>query len=390
MNRAYLAAAAAVSFVAGACSQPADPGDFAPATLDYKVETVVEGLQVPWAFAWAPDGTMLFTERPGRVRSFKDGKLAEQPVYTVPGLRGGARTEIGLMGLCLHPEYAANKAVYLSFGYEDKAKNETDVRVQRFTHENGTLTPGPVLVRVTPVGSNHAGCRIAFGPDGKLYVTTGEAFRREFARDMTSLGGKILRLNDDGSIPADNPFLADEYKAKGVRPEVFSFGHRNPQGMDWQPGTGIMFETEHGPSGEAGTGGDEFNVVEAGKDYGWPEIHHGQAKPGMESPLILWDPAVAPASGAFHNGDKFPDLKGNYLVGALGGLGGGKRPGIIRIVLDGRKVVRQERLATDLGRIRNVQVGPDGCVYFSTSNKDGRGKPAASDDRIMRLVPASP
>lgn len=364
---------------------------FGEPTVSYRVETVVEGVVVPWSIAWTASDRMLFNERPGRVRQVVNGKLDVEPLYVVPNIRAGGG-EIGLMGLCVHPDYATNKFVYLSFGYQLKTEEGTqrDIRVQRFRDDGKTLVPDKILVTIEPAGSNHAGCRIAFGPDGMLYVTTGEAFQRRFAKDMTSLAGKILRLRDDGSVPEDNPFVGPEFKEKGYRPEIWSYGHRNPQGIDWQPGTGFLFETEHGPSGsDGGTGGDEFNMVEKGKNYGWPDIHHAERHEGMESPLIVWDPAMAPASGVFYNGDKLPELKGNFLVGMLGGLGMVKRPGIARIVLDGQRVARQELLVTDLGRIRCVAVGPDGYVYFSTSNKDGRGRPAANDDRILRLVPES-
>lgn len=370
-----------------------DQPPFQPATATYVVETFAQGLEVPWSIVWTSPERMLVAERPGRVRQVVGGVLSSEPVYVVPNIRarGG---EIGLMGMCVHPDYAANKSVYLAFGFQETKEDGTkvtDIRVQRFTDTGSSLQAGPVIINIQPVGGNHAGCRVAFGPDKKLYITTGEAFKRNFAKDMTSLGGKILRVNDDGSVPADNPFTGEADKAKGVRGEIWSFGHRNPQGIDWQPGTGLLFETEHGPSGENGFGGDEFNFVEKGKNYGWPDIHHAETKEGMVSPLIVWDPAIAPASGAFYNAEVFPDLKGNYLVGMLGGLGGDPRPGLVRIVLEGTKVVRHERLLTDVGRVRCVAVGPDGNIYVSTSNKDGRGRsPGENDDRILRLVPQKP
>lgn len=357
--------------------------DFAKPSFAYKVETVVQKVEVPWSIVWTPDGRMFFNERSGRVREYANGTLNPEPMYVAPvDERTG---EIGLMGLCLHPDFAKNKYVYLSYG-----KSRDVIHVTRFTESGGKLTLDKEILSIQPAGRNHAGCRIAFGPDGKLYITTGEAFQRQLAQDMTSLGGKILRVNDDGSIPADNPFVGDDSKAKGVRPEIWSFGNRNPQGIDWQPGTGLLFESEHGPSGEAGTGADEVNLIEKGRNYGWPTVHHFQTKEGTEPPLAVWDPAVAPASAAFYNGDKFPALKGNLFVGLLGGLGEPRRPGIVRIVLDGRRIASQERFATEFGRIRCVAMGPDGYIYFSTSNRDGRGNPAADDDRIMRIVPDAP
>jgi glucose/arabinose dehydrogenase len=237
-----------------------------------------------------------------------------------------------------------------------------------------------VIIEDIPAAPNHAGMRCRFGPDGKLYITTGDSTERAIAQQMNSLGGKILRLNDDGSVPQDNPFVGQ----KDARPEIWSLGHRNPQGIAWQPGSGLIFETEHGPSGFDGPGGgDEVNIVERGKNYGWPTIHHKQTQAGLESPLLEYTPACAPASGMFYNSSIFPQFKGNFFFGCLAG----KR--IIRVVLDRRKVVSQENiLEGKYGRIREMAEGPDGYIYFSTSNRDGRGSPASDDDRIMRLVPA--
>src|SRR5262249_19429422 len=190
-----------------------------------------------------------------------------------------------------------------------------------------------------------------------------------------------LRLNDDGTIPNDNPFVG---KA-GYRAEIWTLGNRNAQGIAWQPGSGLAFETEHGPSSfeGKGTGGDEVNILEAGKNYGSPEIHHTEPRDGMVSPLLEYSPACAPASAMFYNGTVFPEFKGNFFFGCLRGTR------IIRVVLDGRKVVSQENLLKNTyGRIREMEQGPDGYIYFSTSNRDGRGSPAKDDDRILRLVPA--
>lgn len=336
----------------------------------WKIETVAEGLEVPWAIAWAPDGRMFFTERPGRVRVIENGKLVAEPMITLTDVI--ARSEAGLMGFCVHPDFKINHFVYLAYSYGDY------VRVVRYTEANNKLASPKIIIDQIPSAMNHAGTRCAFGPDGKLYITTGDATDWRRAQQMDSINGKTLRLNDDGSVPADNPFVGKS----DVRPEIWSYGHRNAQGLDWQPGTGLMFQTEHGPSGFEGLGGGacELNAVERGKNYGWPEVYGTRTKSGMEPPLVEYTPAAAPGSGAFYKGDKIAAFKGNYFFGSLRGTS------LIRVVLDGRKVVKQERVIADLGRIREVQSGPDGALYFSTSNRDGRGRGQDGDDRIMRIV----
>ncbi|HEY0384545.1 MAG TPA: PQQ-dependent sugar dehydrogenase, partial [Pyrinomonadaceae bacterium] len=263
-----------------------------------------------------------------------------------------------------------------SYAYSQNGKL---VRVVRFRETGTALAERKVIVENIPAAQYHAGCRLRFGPDGKLYITTGDATERDLAQKLDSLAGKTLRLNDDGTVPPDNPFVNQQ----GARPEIWTYGHRNSQGLDWQPGTDLMFQTEHGPSGFDGPGGgDEVNIVERGKNYGWPIIHHTQTRAGLESPLLEYTPAVAPASGMFYRGSLFPQFRGNFFFGCLRG------EALIRVVLDGRRVVSQERLLDQqYGRIREVTEGPDGALYFSTSNRDGRGSPAPDDDRIMRLVP---
>ena len=340
----------------------------------FKVETVVRGLQVPWSIVWAPDGRMIFTERPGRVRVVENGKLRPAPLFTVPDVEPTG--ESGLMSVALHPQFSNNHLVYLSYAYAGDGKR---VRVVRYRETADGFVDRKVMIENIPAAQFHAGCRVRFGPDGKLYITTGDATERDLAQRLDSLAGKTLRLNDDGAIPNDNPFVGQA----NARPEIWSYGHRNSQGMDWQPGTDLMFQTEHGPSGFDGpNGGDEVNIVERAKNYGWPIIHHTQTKAGLESPLLEYTPACAPASGMFYRGGQFPQFKGNFFFGCLRG------ERMIRVTLDGRKVVSQEDLlAGKYGRIRDVAEGPDGLLYFSTSNKDGRGFPASDDDRILRLVP---
>jgi glucose/arabinose dehydrogenase len=317
---------------------------------------VAQNLRVPWAIAFGANGRILFTERPGRVRAIENGQLRSEPLLSLTNVV--ATGEAGLMGMALHPR---EPYVYLCYATGDLH----DV-VVRYRDTGTALVEPRTIIADIPAARFHAGCRLKFGPDRKLYVTTGDATNGEIAQDLSSLGGKILRINDDGSIPSDNP-----------RPNspIWTYGHRNPQGIDWDPKSGLLFETEHGPSGfDGGTGGDEVNIIERGLNYGWPEIHHRQTRTGMVAPFLEYSPAHAPASGAFWRGDfYFGCLRGEHLH---------------HLVLDPndrRKVLREEELYSDLGRIREVAAGPDGALYFSTSNHDGRGDAAATDDRIFRV-----
>jgi glucose/arabinose dehydrogenase len=346
-----------------------------------RVETVATNLEVVWSIVFAPDGRMFFTERPGRVRVIENGKLREKPFFTVPDIELSG--ESGLMGIILHPNFAENHFVYMAYAYQDANKNQT-VRVARYRETGETLVEPKTIIEAIPASRYHSGTRLKFGADGKLYITTGDATKQTRAQQIDSINGKTLRLNDDGTIPNDNPFV----NTKNARPEIWTYGHRNAQGMDFQPESGLMFQTEHGPSIIDGvslfkrTGGDEVNIVERGKNYGWAKISHNMRREGMETPIIEYSPAVAPASAMFYRGNLFPELKNNFLFGTL------KGEAIIRLVLDGRKIVSQDKLLEkQYGRIREVAEGLDGSIYFSTSNRDGRGDATKEDDRILRLVP---
>lgn len=381
MRSTVIATVLSCALLALACSHP-PPGrgageleTSAQSQTSFRVEKVIGNLQVPWSIVWAPDGRMIFTERPGRVRVFENGRLRPEPLFTVPDVE--PRGESGLMSIVLHPQFATNHLLYLSYAYSASGQQ---VRVVRYRETPAGFTERKVIIESIPAAQFHAGCRLRFGPDGKLYITTGDATQRDLAQRLDSLAGKTLRLNDDGTVPSDNPFVGQT----NARPEIWTYGNRNGQGIDFEPGTNLLFETEHGPSGFDGPGGgDEVNILERGKNYGWPVIHHRATHEGMESPLLEYTPACAPASGMFYRSSVFAQFKGNFFFGCLVG------ERIIRVSLDGRRVVSQENLLEGkYGRIRDLAEGPDGYIYFSTSNRDGRGTPTSDDDRIMRLVPA--
>jgi glucose/arabinose dehydrogenase len=382
MKSAIAALLLSIAVFALACSHP-PPGrgageveQSAQTRSSFKVETVIPNLQVVWSIVWAPDGRMIFTERAGRVRVYENGKLKAEPLFTVPDVE--SKGESGLMSVALHPQFASNHWLYLSYAYNSGGQA---VRVVRYRETPTGFTDRKVIIENIPAAQFHAGCRLRFGPDGKLYITTGDATDRELAQKLDSIAGKILRLNDDGSVPSDNPFVGQQ----NARPEIWAYGSRNAQGIDFQPGTNLLWETEHGPSGFDGPGGgDEVNIIERGKNYGWPVIHHRETRAGMESPVLEYTPACAPASGMFYRGSVFPLFKGNFFFGCLRG------ERIIRVAINGRAVVSQENLLEGkYGRIRDIAEGPDGLIYFSTSNRDGRGQAAADDDRILRLAPFS-
>jgi aldose sugar dehydrogenase len=316
------------------------------------VDVVAEGLEVPWEIAFMPDGRALVTERPGRIRMF-DGALEDDPVAEVAVSNQG---EGGLLGLALDPDFAANGLVYLYF------TTPAAMKLERWQFTGDTLRREADLIDGTiQAGTVHDSGRIAFGPDDDLYVATGEAGQPELAQDPDSLNGKYLRLTPE------------QYHGGPSVPEIVSLGHRNPQGFDWEPGTDRLISTEHGPSGGDGPQGfDEINAIAEGNNYGWPEVY-GEDHRDFTAPLKVYEDAIAPSGATFSEGDfYFATLRGEALH---------------RLRLDGDRVVSDETfLDGEYGRLRTVVEGPDGALYVLTSNRDGRGDPADSDDRILRVT----
>jgi aldose sugar dehydrogenase len=341
----------------------------APVNGTVRVETVAKGVEHPWALAFLPDGRILVTERPGRLRIVeRDGRVS-RPIDGVP--RVLARGQGGLLDVALDPRFAENRFIYLSYA-EPGEGNTAGTAVVRGRLAEGKLEDVQVIYRQQPKveGGNHFGSRLVFARDGTLFVTQGDRFAyRERAQDLSSGLGKIVRINPDGSVPKDNPFVG----RSGARPEIWSYGHRNVQSAALHPETSQLWTVEHGARG-----GDELNHPEAGKNYGWPlitygldysgaKIGEGTAKPGMEQPVYYWDPVIAPSGMVFYTGDAFPDWKGSILIGSL-------TPGLlVRLTLKDGGVVREERYLGDLReRIRDVQQGPDGLIYLVTDSRDGR------------------
>ena len=365
-------------FGTGLSAQAQAPRSPNPAAMNgaVRVETVAKGLEHPWALAFLPDGRMLVTERPGRLRRVeRDGRVSE-PLAGVPKVF--ARGQGGLLDLVLSPNFAQDGLVYLS--YAEPGEGGAGTAVTRGRLGEGGLEKTAVIWRQQPKvsGANHWGSRIVFRPDGTLFVTLGDRFAyRDRAQDLSVTLGKIVRINPDGSVPRDNPFFG----RSGARPEIWSYGHRNIQGAALHPQTRDLWTAEHGARG-----GDELNRPEAGKNYGWPVITYGvdysgakvgegTAKPGMEQPVYYWDPVIAPSGMIFYTGDVFADWKENILIGSL-------TPGLlVRLIMKDGKVTREERYLGDLReRIRDVRQAPDGSLYLLTDQRNGR---------ILRITPAS-
>lgn len=317
--------------------------------VTYTQKVIAQNLEIPWGLAFLPDRSILFTERPGRVRMIdKDGNLLSTPLATISEVKHIG--EGGLLGIAVHPDFINNKYIYLYYTYSGSGDNTLN-RVARFKFEEGKLEEEQIIADNIPGAVNHNGGRIKFGPDNFLYITTGDAQNPSQAQDRNSLAGKILQVRDEGKV------------------EIYSFGHRNPQGLAWD-NQSRLWATEHGPSTR-----DELNLIEIGKNYGWPTIQGDEKKEDTEAPIInsgsntTW----APAGAAFYQGSIF-----------FGGLRGET---LYEAVITGDSVKLKEHLKGQFGRIRDVVLGPDNMLYISTSNRDGRGEPKKNDDKIIRVNP---
>ena len=367
---------AGIVLAAGAaCDDPSpsdpprvQPGEVVTAAdgTRFAVEVVGQNLQIPWAMTFAPDGRMFFTERPGRVRILQNGQVLAAPALVLDDV--AAVGEGGLLGIAVHPNFASNHFVFLAYTAR-LAGGARETRVMRYREVGNTLGEPMVILDRVGAADIHDGARVKFGPDRKLYVTMGDTAAPPTAQDLGTLTGKILRLNDDGTVPADNPYPGSP---------IYTYGHRNPQGLDWHAVTGEPWGSEHGQ-----TGNDEINRLQAGRNYGWPVIEADQTRAGMETPITFFSPAIAPSGMAFYTGTTMTGFRLDLFVGTLAGQH------LLRVRFDpnnpNRVVATERLLAGRFGRIRDVINAPDGSLYLCTSNRDDRTTPAATDDRIIKL-----
>lgn len=356
-----------------ACAQQSESAVKAqnPENVNYTTELVVSDINIPWGMAFLPDGSMLITEKAGELIHFKNG--TKTLVEGVPEIY--VRGQGGFMDVKLHPNYETNGWIYFSYASAEGEGDGGNTAIIRAKLKDNTLVEKEVLYKASPNSKKgqHFGSRIEFDNDGYLYFSIGERGERDInPQDITRDCGKIYRLHDDGRIPKDNPFVNSE----NAKPAIYSYGHRNPQGLIKNPETGDLWEHEHGPQG-----GDEINIIRKGKNYGWPVISYGinyngtpftdiTEKEGMEQPLFYWTPSIAPSGMAFVTSNKYPDWKGSILVGSL------KFGYLERLVLNKEKVVKREKLLDKIGRVRDVIQAPDGYIYVAV---EGKG--------IVKIVP---
>jgi glucose/arabinose dehydrogenase len=372
--------------VTGVATAQTRPADAVQKSLhhDYRVVTVVEGLERPWAMAFLPSGEMLVTEKGGRLRVVRQGKLLPTPVAGVPEVV--SRGQGGLLDVVLHPNFAQNRWVYLSYSKPTGDSAAATTAVLRARWENDRLTsPEQIFVAATRGAPGHFGSRLVFDRDGYLFITVGDRMvpptgdlAAHPAQDLSNHHGKVIRLHDDGRVPSDNPFVGRE----GAKPEIWTYGHRNMQALAIHPETGDLWLTEHGPQG-----GDELNLIKKGANYGWPvvgygvnyrtgsAIHAGTHREGMEQPVHVWVPSIGVSGMTFYTGNRFPEWKGSLFAGALAG------ERLVRMTFSPVEV--GDILVRRRGRIRDVRQGPDGFLYLAIDNQQGQPTP------ILRLEPAA-
>ena len=374
---------ASTGLLLAAAAANAQEGTFTAAQHDYRVVPVAEGLVQPWSMAWLPNGDMLVTEKPGRLRIVRDGRLLPEAVSGVPEVF--YQGQGGLFEVLPHPDFEENQTIYLSFA--KPVGDGSTTAIIRARLENGSLSDVTEIFAANASGRSHYGGKMVFDDEGYLFLTLGDRqapstgdLTTHPAQDLSNHQGVIVRLNDDGSVPDDNPFSGD----RSAMPEIWSYGHRSPQGLAIHPETGDLWMTEHGPQG-----GDELNLVTAGANYGWPvvgygvnygsssPIHERQTATGMESPTRFWVPSIATSGLMIYDGDQFPQWQGDIFVGGLAG------ELISRLEMDEdfRTVLREEELLYGMGRIRDVRQGPDGFIYAAL--EDRQGAPTA----VVRLEP---
>ncbi|MFO8148076.1 MAG: PQQ-dependent sugar dehydrogenase [Gillisia sp.] len=359
-NLLLLFSTAILSF--SACGQKDTSIETPKTSIDY--EMVVDGLEIAWGMTFLPDGSMIVTEKNGDIIHFKDGEKQQ--------LTGGPevyqRGQGGLLDIILHPDYEKNGWIYMTYSSSEGEGDGGNTAVMRAKLDGTQFTNQEVLYKATPntTKGQHFGSRMVFDSDGYLYFSIGDrGARDENPQDITRDGGKIYRINDDGSIPKDNPFVGES----NAKEAIYSYGHRNPQGMILHPDTGEVWVHEHGPQG-----GDEINVIKKGENYGWPVVTYGEnygggaisdetSKPGMEDPIYYWVPSIAPSGMAYVSTNKYPSLQGNLLIGSL------KFQYLEHVVMDGKEVTRREKLLEGIGRVRDVKEGPDGTIYVSVEQK---------------------
>jgi glucose/arabinose dehydrogenase len=358
---------------------PASPGctlvkeGFGPrGNVSVRAEVVAAGLEVPWGIAFLSKREILVTERPGRVRLLRDFALVPTPVATISVVDAA---EGGLLGIALHPAFSDNRLLYLYVTVQTSEGSENRVERWRLAEDHASATLDRVVFRAIPSAQFHDGGRIRFGPDGLLYVGTGDARHPDAAQDPSSPSGKLLRLTADGGIPSDNPWPGKP---------AFLIGIRNTEGFDWLDGTTLVV-TDHGPSGELGRSGhDEVNIVKAGANLGWPTVYSCESKPGFVSPLLSWTSAVPPGGAAIYRGAAIPEWRGSLLVGTLASRH------LHRVAFDAadptRLVLHETYFDDQYGRLREVAMGPDGELYVTTSNCDGRGSCPKDKDKILRIT----